>query len=209
MRRESALKPRKQPLQRRSRATVEAILQAAAQVFSQYGYTEGTTDKVAARAGVSIGSLYQYFPNKDSLLIALARHHMDEAFGVLGDLLEDEGTNSSGLHEMVRRFVNAIMQLHEGAPQLHRVLFNEAPLPLDFLQEKETRERQFSDQLLTALSRYPEVTVEAPSHAAYMVVQVAEGMIHSFVLFPPEKITATEMVNELVDMLYLYLTSAN
>ena len=208
MRRETALKPRKLPRQGRSCATVEAILQAAAQVFSQYGYAEGTTDKVAARAGVSIGSLYQYFPNKDSLLVALARKHMEEGFGVLGSLLKEECANPRGLREMIQRFVDAIVLLHERAPTLHRVMFNEAPLPPGFLEEKETREQLFSDQLLSVLIKYPEVQVNKPSNASYMVVQVAEGMIHSFILFPPEKITVEEMIKELVDMLYLYLTSA-
>lgn len=58
--------PRKQPRQQRSRATWEAILDGAAQVFGQLGYAGTTTNKVAERAGVSIGSLYQYFPSSST-----------------------------------------------------------------------------------------------------------------------------------------------
>lgn len=67
----AAQNPRKQPQQRRSRATVDKILAAAAQVLAEEG-DGATTDRIAARAGVSIGSLYQYFPNKDALLLELA-----------------------------------------------------------------------------------------------------------------------------------------
>ncbi|WP_353957073.1 helix-turn-helix domain-containing protein [uncultured Ornithinimicrobium sp.] len=68
----AAQNPRKQPQQRRSRATVDKILAAAAQVLAEEG-DGATTDRIAARAGVSIGSLYQYFPNKGALMLELAR----------------------------------------------------------------------------------------------------------------------------------------
>ena len=64
--------PRKQPKQERSQATVEAILTATAHILTEDGYDRLTTNRVAERAGVSIGSLYQYFPHKDALIFALA-----------------------------------------------------------------------------------------------------------------------------------------
>jgi AcrR family transcriptional regulator len=67
----AASQPRRKPVQDRSLATVEAILEAAAQVFERYGYAAGTTNRIAGRAGVAIGSLYQYFRNKDAILVAL------------------------------------------------------------------------------------------------------------------------------------------
>jgi AcrR family transcriptional regulator len=72
------LAPRKTPRQLRSRQTRERILAAAARVFSERGYAGGTTNHIAAEAGVSVGSLYQYFPNKDALLAELMRAHVDE-----------------------------------------------------------------------------------------------------------------------------------
>ncbi len=74
----SDLKPRKTPVQQRSTATVEAILQATIQVLLAVGKEKLTTTQVAARAGVSVGTLYQYFPNKSSLLQACLKHHMGE-----------------------------------------------------------------------------------------------------------------------------------
>jgi AcrR family transcriptional regulator len=68
---------RRRPVQTRSKQTVERILDAAAHVFGERGYA-GTTNHVAERAGVSIGSLYQYFPDKDALLVALHDRHLEQ-----------------------------------------------------------------------------------------------------------------------------------
>lgn len=68
---ELAQKPRKTPVQSRSAMTVEAILEAAAHILEEEGFEGYTTNAIAARAGVSIGSLYQYFPNKDAVTAAL------------------------------------------------------------------------------------------------------------------------------------------
>ncbi len=72
------LKPRKMPIQARSNASVDAILQATLQVLVAVGKERLTTTRVAARAGVSVGTLYQYFPNKSALLQAALRRHMNE-----------------------------------------------------------------------------------------------------------------------------------
>ncbi|WP_035347307.1 TetR/AcrR family transcriptional regulator [Edaphobacter aggregans] len=72
------LEPRKSPVQARSNASVEAICEATIQVLLSVGQQRLTTTKVAARAGVSVGTLYQYFPNKSSLLQAVVRRHMEK-----------------------------------------------------------------------------------------------------------------------------------
>jgi AcrR family transcriptional regulator len=74
--RTESLNPRKNPQQRRSRDTIEAIFEAAIQVLLANGFEETTTIQIANRAGVSIGSLYQYFPNKRALLAAIVRRHV-------------------------------------------------------------------------------------------------------------------------------------
>src|SRR4051794_7785660 len=83
-----ALKPRRRPSQERSRETVDAIVEAAARVFEGHGYAAGTTNRIAERAGVSVGSLYQYFPNKDAILVALMRRHLDDGRTIVGALIE-------------------------------------------------------------------------------------------------------------------------
>lgn len=71
------LRPRKQPRQARAELTRQRILAAAAHVFAEYGYAAGTTNRIAERAQISIGSLYQYYPNKDAILVELLTRHLD------------------------------------------------------------------------------------------------------------------------------------
>jgi AcrR family transcriptional regulator len=75
--------PRKTPIQARSAASVEAIIEATIQVLLSVGKEKLTTTRVALRAGVSVGTLYQYFPNKSALLKAVLKRHMDEVAGAV------------------------------------------------------------------------------------------------------------------------------
>jgi AcrR family transcriptional regulator len=75
---QTVLEPRKSPVQARSAASVDAILEATLQVLLQVGKERLTTTRIAARAGVSVGTLYQYFPNKSALLQAVLKRHLNE-----------------------------------------------------------------------------------------------------------------------------------
>src|SRR5688500_4830294 len=72
------LRPRKAPQQDRSKVTVDAILDAAAELLERRGYVRMTTNSVAKRAGVSVGSLYQYFPSKEALIVGLLGRYTEE-----------------------------------------------------------------------------------------------------------------------------------
>ncbi|MCA9490762.1 MAG: helix-turn-helix transcriptional regulator, partial [Myxococcales bacterium] len=78
-----ALDPRKSPRQQRSEQTVAVLLQATARVLVDTGWDRASTNRIARAAGVSVGSLYQYFPNKESLVLALARQHAEEVVAML------------------------------------------------------------------------------------------------------------------------------
>src|ERR1700722_1032131 len=93
--REQRLAPRKAAKQERAQLTVEAILEAASQVFERHGYAHASTNRIAERAGVSIGSLYQYFPNKDAILVALARRHLTDGMAVLWPQVQRLGGEES------------------------------------------------------------------------------------------------------------------
>jgi len=74
----AALRPRKSPVQARSAATIDALHIAAVQVLTREGLDLCTTTRIAARAGMSVGSLYQYYPNRDALLAAVLERHLDD-----------------------------------------------------------------------------------------------------------------------------------
>ncbi|ARR56854.1 TetR family transcriptional regulator [Rhizorhabdus wittichii DC-6] len=114
---------RKQPRQARSRATVEAILTAGAQLLAEVGWLKVTTNRVAEIAGVSIGSLYQYFPDKAALVEAITRRHFDEILDVLREI---DGCDLS-LEARTERLVAGMIRIHGGNPRLHRVLLRDAP----------------------------------------------------------------------------------
>jgi len=120
--RQRARQQRREPRQARARATVSFVLDAAAQVFAERGYA-ATTNEIAARAGVSVGSLYQYFANKDALLVALAERHLAEAQAHLQSVLEDAPTEPD---QLVRQVIEAVVELNRPSA-LHTVLFEAAP----------------------------------------------------------------------------------
>jgi AcrR family transcriptional regulator len=104
---QEVLEPRKSPVQARSTASVDAILQATLQVLLAVGKEQLTTTKVAARAGVSVGTLYQYFPNKSSLLQAVLRRHMEDVFGAVEQVCQER--RGATLAEMSVALVDAFL----------------------------------------------------------------------------------------------------
>lgn len=93
------LRPRKQPTQSRSRQTIEWLLEATARVFRAEGFG-ATTNRIAAAAGVSIGTLYEYFPSKEALLFALAERHITEAETGIESVLAGAGDNAAWLSRL-------------------------------------------------------------------------------------------------------------
>src|SRR4051812_39996820 len=112
--------PRKRPTQERSKATVEAILAAASQVLIAVGFDRTTTARVAERAGVSIGTLYQYFPNKDALVVALIERHADELVATIRRVIAQHAQGT--LAQAVRAAIEATMTAHRLDPRLHKIL---------------------------------------------------------------------------------------
>src|SRR5215470_7076930 len=108
------------PLQRRARETVDVILRATSQILSREGLARVTTNRVAERAGVSIGSLYQYFPNKEAL-VAEVRRRYNEAFrerliGLVGIVA------ALPLEQAVEHCVRALIAIHAEDPGLHNAV---------------------------------------------------------------------------------------
>lgn len=201
------LRPRKKPTQARSKATVEAILGAAAQVFRRQGYAASTTDRIAERAGVSVGSVYQYFPNKDSVLVALAERHIDTGFGIVRELLAEALSEKPPIEVLLRRFVVAMIALHEHEPELHRLLFEEAPLPSSVRRQLRKRENDFASEVCALLEAHPEVHMHDPKTTAYVLVHSVDALVHNFILHPPEGIDTNQLSEELVRMLLRHLST--
>jgi AcrR family transcriptional regulator len=118
-----AFEPRKTPIQARSTVTVEAISEAAIQVLLRHGAERLTTTRVADRAGVSVGTLYQYYPNKQSLLFAVLEHHLNNVAARVEAACESACHKplAEMIREMVEAFVDAKMERADISVALYRV----------------------------------------------------------------------------------------
>jgi len=103
----NAFEPRKTPVQTRAAVTVEAISEATIQVLLSQGADRLTTTRVAERAGVSVGTLYQYYPNKESLLFAVLEDHLDKVTAAVETACEQ--ASHKPLSEMIRTVVEAFV----------------------------------------------------------------------------------------------------
>ena len=204
--RQEQLRPRKRPLQARSQRTVEVVLKAAAQVFARRGYAGTTTNHIAERAGVSVGSLYEYFPSKDALLVALMEAHVAEGRTLLEAAAAGVVAQALGLRETVRRLVEAMVALHARDRALHRVLFEEAPLPPRLRRQLADAERAIAVRVAAYLAGHPEVTVPDPVLAATVVVQAVEAVTHKLVVHGGEDDVRAQAA-ELVALVVAYLTA--
>ena len=195
---------RKQPRQARSRATVEAIIEAGAHVLSALGWAGFTTNKVAEAAGVSIGSLYQYFPDKLSLIDAIRRRHLEDVMAVM----RDTGRGNRPLTRLVEELVDGMIAVHSIQPALHRVLLDEAPRydgsrSVHGLFESEYIERY---KALVAAFRNGEARA-ALEVTAQVLSSAVEGVIHNAARRGMLK--SPELRRELVHMVCSYLRSTD
>jgi len=206
------LEPRKKPRQTRSRETVDVILAAAARVFAASGYAATTTNHIARRAGVSIGSLYEYFPSKDAILVALTERHVDEAERELGALLRALAASPPPLDALVDQMVRAMVGLHARDPGLHRVLFEQAPLPPRLRSRVAGLEQAMAAEVARLLAAQGFGAEEATT-AARMGVEVLEALTHRLVVHEVGKggrsalAAAEEQVREISLLVRGYLES--
>lgn len=114
--------PRKSPVQARSTASVDAILKATVQVLLSVGKEKLTTTRVAARAGVSVGTLYQYFPNKSALLRAALKLHVEEIFAEVDKVCA--AMRGQPVEQMAEALAVAFLSLKMRDPKKSRALYS-------------------------------------------------------------------------------------
>ncbi|MDR6797839.1 TetR/AcrR family transcriptional regulator [Acinetobacter calcoaceticus] len=165
--------PRKRPHQARSVATFEAILEAAARILESLGFAGFNTNAVAELAGVSIGSLYQYFPSKDALIVELIRRERAELSNRIVEAIQQ--TDATDLKEKLKLIIQAAVQHQLSRPQLARTL--------EFASEligKDIEENELQHEFETIISDL--FTRSGISHAqiaAQDVIALSKGMINA------------------------------
>ena len=101
---------------------MQAILEAAAQVFERHGYAAGTTNRIAERAGVSIGTLYQYFPSKEAIVVALVRRHRERVMRELDVMLDRAVAGEYGAEHALRLYLRRIVDAFGRGQKAQRLL---------------------------------------------------------------------------------------
>jgi AcrR family transcriptional regulator len=174
-----SLRPRKEPVQKRSQVTVDAIVEAAARVFVKEGYANSTTNRIAELAGVSVGSLYEYFPNKASLLAALVERQAEIMARVMRERLA--AVQGRPLKEIVSTIARAVIEAHYQNVDLNRLLI--AGMPRVALWRRiEQVSFSLAEQIREALAHLIADPVRL-EHAAFTAETVVEGLLQRTILF--------------------------
>jgi AcrR family transcriptional regulator len=196
MARKPPTKPRKNASQERSRATVDALVEATARILVREGFDRASTNRIADVAGVSVGSLYQYYPGKEALVAAVIdRHNQDIMRVVRGALAE---VAAQPIEKAVRRLVAVAIEAHRIDPKLHRVLAEQIPRT-GRLENVEAFDRETYALFRGYLeSRRDEIRTIDLGLAAFVCVTSIEALAHMAVLHRSEKLS-DEMVGTLVD----------
>lgn len=200
------LHPRKAPVQARAVETRDRILDAAARVFGHHGYAAGTTNRIAEAAGLSVGSLYQYFPNKDAILVELVRRHLVAGMTAVEAALTSVAGDDPDVEALLEAVVDAVIATHAGDPALHQVLFEESPRPPELLVELHEMERVAVARASELLAADPRVRVADPELAARIVVTTVESLVHRTIATrSPEPVDVPAFRRELLTLLTRYL----
>ncbi len=178
------VKPRKTPRQARSKATVDAIVEATTQVLLQGGYDKFTTARAAERAGVSVGSLYQYFPNKAALASAVV-DRCCESFLVAFEAAV-AGRHRTTLAECIRAIVDFTLVSHHLTPQLHGIVVELAPRI--GVAQRTRMVSQAATRLIESMLRRHLDEIEAGvdiATAALLIETLLEALAHRMALQTP------------------------
>jgi len=180
----------------------------AAQVFSARGYARCTTNHIAERAGVSVGSLYQYFPNKDAILLRLMEGHLEQARRELKEMRAEAESNAVQPDVFLEKAIRMILSLHRDDPALHRVLIEQAPQegPLvELLEAIEESAVALVETIIAGAYGQPMPTLRL---RAQIVVYTIEDITHRFLRNKTDRPGMEELADEIVRLVGAYLSDA-
>jgi AcrR family transcriptional regulator len=214
MPRKRSVNPRKLPQQDRSRLTVEAILEATTHILTQEGYDKANTNRIAERAGISIGSLYQYFPNKESLMAALMEQHSNEIAQLMESKLKD--LSDAPLEIAIPALIKAVIAAHAINPCLHQVLSEEIPRS-ERSQQVQKADERIGELLRVYLARWNDSPQERlrqrirPQNlemTVFILKRTIESLCHSAVIEQPDFVSNHQFEQEVANLVLLYLVGA-
>ena len=182
------LKPRKAAAQARSRVTVDALVEATARILVREGFDKASTNHIAREAGVSIGSLYQYFPSKEALVVAVIERHKSEMMEILRRTLA--AVSELPIEDAMIQLTRMMIEAHRVDPALHRVLVGEIPRTGRFVGVD-----SFDREAYTLIRNYFETRRGEMRQmdldlATFICVTSAEALTHGAAVHAPEMLAA-------------------
>lgn len=200
----ASISSRKQPKQTRSNELVAAILDAAVQVLAREGAQRFTTARVAERAGVSVGSLYQYFPNKAAILFRLQSEEWRRTTELMCAILAEDARSPP---ERLRRLVHAFIRSECDEAEIRVALADAAPLYRDAPEAREARAA--GDLVVEAFMREarPEAPAAVRDRAGDLIVTTLSEVGKSFSETPRSAAEIETYADAMADMFCAYLDS--
>jgi AcrR family transcriptional regulator len=195
---------RKSPRQARSRAMVDLILDATARVLVEDGYARASTNRVAERAGISVGSLYQYFPSREALVSAVGRRHTDRLKSSLESTLVQN--DHLDLRTAITRVLQALSMARAVDPELNRVLAEELPRfgSLDWKAEATARNCALARHLFD--SHRDEIREGLQEEAAaFLVATLVEAAMNGAYREEGRALTPLTLERELTEMILRHI----
>lgn len=194
---------RKEPRQERSKATVDAVIHAAARILSDHGWAGFTTNRVAETAGVSIGSLYQYFPDKISIVEAVRHRHLEDCLSVMMSVAK----HPQSLPKFVEELVSGMIAVHSIHPGLHKVLLDDAPSHEGMNDPNSAFEKEYLGLYSAAIAVHMPAGSKADSETIALTVSDAiDGIIHNAAR--RGELQALRIRREMISLVQAYLYQA-
>ncbi|RUW45874.1 TetR/AcrR family transcriptional regulator [Mesorhizobium sp. M8A.F.Ca.ET.021.01.1.1] len=164
---------RRTPKQQRSRQTVDVVLEAVQLVAKRHGTLAITTNRIAEAAGVSVGSLYQYFPDKRAIFTALHDRHVDEVRRVIKQTITD--CASASLEEFARELVLGLVNAHAETAELHDVVAS--AVPHSALGFKNALHQTFG-QVLSRAEDPERYSLDETERMLFVLPRMVEALVH-------------------------------
>ena len=194
---------KKKPVQERAKVTMAAIMEAAGQVLAAEGLLRTTTHRIAKRAGVSVGTLYQYFPNKQAVLMQLLRNYREESLQRLVDNLA--GTADLPLEDVISRAVDSFVEPFFSYPEVSRALMQNRDAFIS-PQERVELMRTIQQFVVAALAQRNDIPpLPDPELVAFNLVRTADALSVAAVTDRPESLLDRSHQRELTHLLVSYL----
>ena len=194
------------PRQARAQETVDALLIATKTLLIRGGAEAATTNAVAKLAGVSIGSLYQYFPSREALIAELSKRHVARVLALT--FREIDALLGTSIRVGARRLIKLMIEMHRQDPELHAAI--EAIHPgLGARAQLGQMEAQVLSVARAYLERHRhELVVDDLDRAAFVVVTTIEALTHDACLKRPQLLEGDALVDDISRMILGYLTGS-